>query len=138
MNRINIPILTAKQRRELEQGYKKGKKRCFRTRCQVILLKSEGRTSIEVGSMMGVSEACVNSLVNKYKNGGISVLHTQPGQGRKTIITSEDKEAIFSAIKANQQQLQAAKKEWEKQSGKKVCYNTFATFVKKMNKKNKT
>jgi transposase len=132
MNRINTPILTEEQRKELEEGFNNGKSRCFRIRCQVILLKSECRTSKEVGTLTGMCEGIVNSLVKKYKAGGIIALHTQPGQGRKPIITEEDKEAILAALQANQQQFKTAKAEWEKQSGKKVCDNTFKSFLNKL------
>jgi transposase len=101
-------------------------------RCQVVLLKSESRTSKEVGELTGMCEGIVNSLVKKYKTGGIIALHTQPGQGRKPIITEEDKEAIVAALQANRQQLKTAKAEWEKQSGKKVCDNTFKSFLSKL------
>jgi len=85
-------------------------------RCQSILLKSEGRTSKEVGSITGMSHISVNSWVKRYKSGGISGLSTKPGRGRKPIISPElDKSAILEAIKANRQRMRTAKAEWESQ-----------------------
>jgi transposase len=131
MNRINTPILTEEQRKELEEGFKNGKSRCFRIRCQVILLKAECRSSKEVGALTGMCEGIVNSLTKKYKTGGINALQTKPGQGRKPIITEKDKDTILAVLETNRQ-LKTAKAEWEKQSGKKVCANTFKSFLKKL------
>jgi transposase len=132
MNRVNTPVLTEKQRKELENGSKNGTTRCFRVRCRVILLKAECRSSKEVGEMINMCEGIVNSLVKKYQAGGIAALRTRPGQGRKPVITDEDKEIILAAMKANGQQMKAAKAEWEKKSGKTVCNNTFKSFLRKI------
>ncbi len=37
------------QRAELENGYRKGEKHCFRMRCLAVLLKTEGFSSSKVG-----------------------------------------------------------------------------------------
>jgi len=132
MGRVNTPSLTPVQRRELESGIRDGKSHCFRMRCQCILLKSEGRTSKDVGKIMGMCNISVDTWVKRYKAEGISGLSTKPGRGRKSIIEDRDKDAIFSAIKANRQRLQTAKAEWEQQSGKKVCSNTFKRFLKSL------
>ena len=133
MGRINRPTLTMEQRNELELGLKQGKSHCFRMRCQSILLKSEGRTSKEVGSITGMCSVSVNTWLKRYNSEGISGLQTQPGRGRKRIISeSEDKEAILSAIKSNRQRMRTAKAEWEQQSGKSVCDSTFKNFLKSL------
>jgi transposase len=132
MGRVNTPSLTLEQRRELESGIRDGKSHCFRMRCQSILLKSEGRSSKDVGIIVGMCDVSVNSWVKRYKSEGLSGLFTKSGRGRKAIIGDEDKESILSAIRANRQRLQTAKAEWEKESGKKVCNNTFKTFLKSL------
>ena len=92
MGRVNTPILTGEQRQALESGLKQGKSHCFRMRCQSILLKSEGRTSKEVGDITGMSNVSVNSWVKRYKTECISGLSTQQGRGRKAILSVfEDK-----------------------------------------------
>jgi transposase len=102
MGRVNAPNLAPEQRHELEKGLKQGKSHCFRMRCQSILLKSEGRTSKEVGSITGMCNVSVNTWLKRYNSDGISGLQTKPGSGRKPIIVErEDKETILSAIKAN-------------------------------------
>ena len=101
-------------------------------RCQSILLKSEGRTSKDVGSITGMCNVIVDTWVKRYKAEGLQGLTTKPGRGRKSIIEDRDKDAVLSAIKANRQRLQTAKAEWEQQSGKKVCSNTFKRFLKSL------
>jgi transposase len=133
MGRVNTPILTWEQRQALESGLKQGKSHCFRMRCQSILLKSEGRTSKEVGEITGMSNVSVNSWVKRYKSEGISGLYTQPGRGRKAILSvSKDKEGILSSIKDNRQRMRTAKAEWEAKSGKSVSDSTFKAFLKSL------
>lgn len=131
MGRVNTPKLLPEQRLELESGFKNSSSHCFRMRCQTILLKSEGRTSKEVGLITGMCHISVNNWTKRFISDGITGLETQSGRGRKPIIsTVEDKEAILEAIKKNRQRMQTAKAEWESQSGKSVCRNTFRAFLK--------
>jgi transposase len=132
MGRVNTPTLTLEQRRELEAGVRDGKSHSFRMRCQSVLLKSDGRTSKDVGSITGMCNVSVDTWVKRYKAEGIHGLLTKSGRGRKPIIEEHDKEAILSVIKANRQRMQTAKAEWERQSGKKVCNNTFKSFLKSL------
>lgn len=133
MGRVNTPVLTSVQRKELESGLKKGNSHSFRMRCQSILLKSEGRTSKEVGSITGMCHISVNSWLNRYKSEGISGLYTKPGRGRKSILSlEEDKASILESIKANRQRMRTAKAEWEVTSGKSVSDSTFKAFLKSL------
>jgi transposase len=129
MGRVNTPALTVEQHQALSEGFREGKSHCFRMRCQCILLKSEGCTSKEVAFVTDMCEMSVNYWLSRYKREGISGLQTKSGRGRKPIINeSEDKESILSAIKANRQRMRMAKVQWEAESGKKVCANTFKVF----------
>jgi transposase len=133
MGRVNTPILAREQYQALESGLKQGKSHCFRMRCQSILLKSESRTSKEVGEITGMSNVSVNNWVRRYKSEGISGLYTQPGRGRKAILSVlEDKESILSSIKDNRQRMRTAKAEWEAKSGKSVSESTFKAFLKSL------
>lgn len=133
MGRVNTPQLTTSQYAELEKGFKTGNSHCFRMRCYTILLKSEGRTSKEVGTLTGMSHISVNSWLKRYKMHGLEGLKTQPGRGRKPIIIeSEDRESLLEAIKSNRQRLQTAKTEWEAQSGKSISRQTFRRFLKSL------
>jgi transposase len=132
MGRVNTPTLTAGQRIELELGFREGISHSFRMRCHSILLKSEGRTSKDVGMIVGMRNVSVDHWVKRYKDEGFSGLFTRPGRGRKSIMQAEDKESVLSAVKANRQRLQTAKAEWERSSGKKVSRNTFKNFLRSL------
>lgn len=131
MGRVNTPILTASALEELEHGFNIGKKAAFRKRCQVIILKSQGRTSKDVGQITGMSHISVNSWLKRYKESGILGLHTRPGRGRKPKLSkTADSERIVSLVKSHWQRLKLAKAEWEAESGRQVSLNTFKTFLK--------
>jgi transposase len=130
MSRVNTPQLTDKDRSVLVQGFKNGDSHCFRNRCHVILLKAEGRTSKDVGRITGMSHISVNHRVKRFRQEGISGLHNRPGQGRKSILDSEDRKDLLEAIKSHRQRLQTAKAEWEAGRGKSISDSTLRRFLK--------
>jgi len=85
MSRVNTPKLSADERTVLENGHRNGKTHAFRNRCQVILLKSEGRTSKEVGLIVKMSNMSVDAWVHRFKSEGIDGLQTRKGRGRKPL-----------------------------------------------------
>jgi hypothetical protein len=50
----------------LEHGYRQGKTHGFRWRCQIILLKSEKRTSREITTILGGCEMTINNWLRRY------------------------------------------------------------------------
>ena len=90
MGKTKVIELTAEQRAELEKGYRTGKSHCFRTRCQMVLLKSEKRTSIEVAQVLGCCEMVVNNWLNRYETEGIEGLATRAGRGRPPILSQQN------------------------------------------------
>lgn len=131
MGRVNTPILSESAKLALEHDFKTSQVHSYRMRCQVILLKSTGRKSEEVGEITGMTYVSVNAWVKRYKDFGIEGLQTQPGRGRKRILNKEtDKESILKSVKANRQRIQTAKAEWEKESGRSVSLSTLKVFLK--------
>lgn len=55
MGRFIKVELSDDQRKELENGYRNGKTHAFRLRCQMVLLKSEGRKSQDIADFLGSS-----------------------------------------------------------------------------------
>ena len=55
MGRVNTPILSESSRTELETLFENSNNHSLRKRCQTILLKSDGRHSKDVGSIVGMS-----------------------------------------------------------------------------------
>jgi transposase len=131
MGRVNTPILIESAKLALEHDFKTSQIHSYRMRCQVILLKSTGRNSEEVGEITGMTYVSVNAWVKRYKDFGIEGLRTKPGRGRKAILNKEtDKESILESVKAHRQRIQTAKAEWEEKSGKSVSVSTWKLFLK--------
>jgi transposase len=131
MSRVNTPLLSEPAKLALEQGARVGKTPCFRTRCEVILLKAMGLTSEEVSKFTAMTYVSVNTWTKRYKEEGIDGLKTKPGRGRKAVLNVViDKESVLQVIKANRQRIQTAKAEWEQESNKSVSLSTFKAFLK--------
>lgn len=123
--------LTKEQRLELENGYKNGKSHSFRQRCQIILLKSEKRTSLEVTDILGGCEMVVNNWLNRYEAEGIKGLETRAGRGRKTILQAIDLERVKAAVKENRQRISQVRLELEESLGKEFSNSSLKRFLKK-------
>ncbi len=94
MGKTKVVELTAEQRTELEKGYRTGKSPCFRVRCQMILLKSERRTSVEVAEVLGCCEMVVNNWLARYEKEGLEGLATRAGRGRPPILSQQNPEHL--------------------------------------------
>lgn len=117
------------QRAELENGYRKGERHCFRMRCLAVLLKSEGLSSAKVGERVGMNEHTVNSWLKRYRKEGMKGLETRPGRGRKPIMDSSDEEAVRKAIEQDRQSVNKAREAWQQASGKEASESTFKRFL---------
>ncbi len=125
---INLPVV---QRAALEQGYRNGASHAFRMRCQIILLKSESRSSAEVGRIVGCCEITVNNWLTRYQVEGLEGLQTKPGRGRKAILDAEtDLEPVKAAVRSSWQRVRLAKADLEEVLGKSFCDRTLVRFLK--------
>lgn len=126
--------LSEAQHRQLEQ--------CMRTystapvvrlRCQIILLKAQGRSATDIGSIVGACSNSVHSWVKRYQSEGIRGLLTKAGRGRKKLLKEkEDAPAVVLSIKEHRQSLKATQAAFEAQGGKHVSEETFRTFLKSL------
>jgi len=131
MGKTKVIKLTAEQREELENGYRNGQTHSFRQRCQMVLLKSEERTSIEVVGILGSCEMTVNNWLQRYKKEGIEGLRTRPGRGRKAILQAADLEQVKAAVKQSRQKISVARAELEESLGKEFSHSSLKRFLKK-------
>lgn len=133
MGRIRTVKLTELQRQELEQGYNYGQSPVFRKRCHVVLLKSTGRSSADVSSIVGMNQMSINNWLNRYECEGIEGLKNKPGQGRKPILdTVSEKDKIKKAVQQERQRLDQAKQMLEKDLNKEFSKRTLQRFLKKL------
>ncbi len=132
MGKTKIVILDEKQRAELEKGWRESDNHTFRQRCQLILLKSEGRISTDIAGILGCCEMVVNNWVKRFEAEGIKGLKTRPGRGGKAILRVEiDLEQVRAAVQKHRQRLAVAKAELEEQLGKQFSEKTLSRFIKK-------
>lgn len=131
--RINTPVLDREAKAALEKGYKTGASHTFRQRCQVILLKSEGRDSKQVGGIVKMCEMTVNNWVSRYKQEGIAGLKTKAGRGRKPLLTiATDSERVKAAVEANRQSLRRATEAFKAESNQTLSHDTLRRFLKSL------
>ncbi len=131
MGKTKLIELNKAQREELENGYRNGKTHSFRQRCQMVLLKSENRTSLEVVSILGGCEMTVNNWLKRYESEGIEGLQTKPGRGRKAILQPIDLESVKEAVKQSRQRISVARAELETSLGKEFSNSSLKRFLKK-------
>jgi len=133
MGRIIKIELTDDQRKELEKSCRNGKSHAFRVRCQLVLLKSEGRKSTEIASFLGFCQQAVNLWLNRYKAEGINGLLVRPGRGRPPILSKEeDFETVKKAVQKHRQRIGIAKAELEESLGKEFSTRTLERYLKNL------
>jgi transposase len=123
--------LNEQQRSQLLQGHQTGKTHVFRLRCQMVLLKAEGRKSQDIADFLGLCQQAVNNWLWRYKQLGISGLHTQSGQGRPPILQhTQDAQAVRLAVAEHRQRISQARADLEDTLGKKFSEKTLRRFLK--------
>jgi transposase len=133
MAKIKSITLTPEQQKELEQGYRQGPSAAFRVRCQMVLLKSQHRSSHQVAAIVGCCEVVVNRWLTRYQEEGLAGLQTKPGRGRKAILdAATDLERVREAVRGNRQRLRVAKADLEEALGKTFSDKTLRRFLKKL------
>ncbi len=131
MGKTKVIELTKAQREELENGYRTGKTHSFRQRCQMVLLKSEKRPSLEVVDILGGCEMTVNNWLVRYQSEGIKGLQTRAGRGGKAILQAADLEQVKAAVKQSRQRLSVARAELKESLGKEFSQSSLKRFLKK-------
>ncbi len=133
MGKIRTIDLRSAARQELEQGYRSGESHALRQRCQLVLLKSEGRTSEQVAQLLKMHPVTVNNWLTRYQTEGLAGLATKPGRGRKPVFEpARDLEQVRQAVVQERQRLSQAKFMLEQQLGKEFSLKTLKRFLKKL------
>jgi len=131
MGKTKVIELPAAERLELENGYRNGRTHSFRQRCQMILLKSEKRSSLEVVGILGSCEMTINNWLKRYESEGVEGLRTRAGRGRKAILQAVDLEQVKAAVKQSRQKISVARAELEASLGKEFSPSSLKRFLKK-------
>jgi len=102
-----------------------------RLRCQFILLKAQGRTAPDIGSIVGMCELSMHHWIDRYRTEGISGMLTRKGQGRKPLLNPQaDAPAVILSVKAHRQSVRAVQAAYEANGGKRVSEDCFRAFLK--------
>ena len=135
MGKKKVVELSTEQRTELEKGYRKGKSHAFRQRCQMILLKAENRTSMEVVEILGGCEVVVNNWLKRFEAEGIKGLKTRAGRGRPPILSQQNPEhlkKVAAGIKEHPNSVKTVIAKLEEDLGLEMSLDTLKRFLKKM------
>ncbi len=135
MGKKKIVQLIEAQQDELENGYRNGKSHAFRQRCQMVLLKSENRSSREVAGIMGCCEVVVNTWQRRFETEGIEGLKTRPGRGRPSILSQQNPEhlrKVREEIKPHPNSVKTVVARLEEDLDLAMHPETLKRFLKKM------
>lgn len=134
MGKTRTVELTVEEKQSLEEGYGSGKSHAFRKRCQLVLLKSQERTSKDVGQIVEMNQISINKWLDRYQAEGIAGLATKPGRGRKPVLDQEqDAAKVRQAVQQERQRLSQAKQILEEELNKEFSLKTLKRFLKRLN-----
>lgn len=135
MGKTKVIELSTEQRAALEKGYRQGKSHAFRMRCQMVLLKSEQRSSLEVGQILGCCEIVVNNWLTRYEEEGIKGLETRPGRGRKPKLSTQNPvhlQTVKAEIAKHPQSVKTVVAKLEEELDLAMHPDTLKRFLKKL------
>ncbi|MGI8655232.1 MAG: helix-turn-helix domain-containing protein [Pyrinomonadaceae bacterium] len=133
MGRFIKITLDDKTRAALEAGHRRDQSHTFRQRCQIVLLKTQGRKSKEIAAIFGCGEKSVNDWLHRYLCEGIEGLRTKPGRGRPGILsTATDAARVRQAVTEHRQRISQAKAALEEDLGKEFSQRTLVRFLKNL------
>ena len=84
----------------LLEGKKSGKSEGYRMRCHGIILSYRGYSVEEIAEFFEVTRVTVYNWMNRWEESGIEGLKTQPGQGRKPMLQTDNKLHVKAVKKA--------------------------------------
>lgn len=126
--------LDVASKKELELGFKSGKKSTFRQRCHYILLSSQGKKMSEIAEIYQVRYETILKWIHRYEQGGIENLQTAKGKGRRPIIRIDNEVEVLQIekwVEENPQNLNITLAKMEKELGKVVNKRTLQRFLAK-------
>lgn len=135
MGKTKVVELSVEQRAALEKGYRKGANHAFRMRCQMVLLKSEKRSSLEVASILDCCEIVINNWLHRYEEQGIKGLETRPGRGRKPKLSTQNPvhlETVKAEIAKHPQSVKTVVAKLDEELDVQMHPDTLKRFLKKL------
>jgi transposase len=135
MGKTRTIELTDEQRTALENGYRKGKNHAFRFRCQMVLLKSENRSSVEIAEILSCCEVVINNWLTRFEQEGIQGLRTRAGRGRKPKLSTQNPvhlQKVKAEIALHPQSIKTVIAKLEEELDLQMHPDTLKRFLKRL------
>ncbi len=119
----------------LQEGHKNGSQFQFRNRCFCLILSGQGKTVRELAQFFEVSRITIYSWFDAWETSGIAGLMNRKGQGRKPILSLQNKEQVAkvkAALARNPQSVKSAVAELEPKLQVKMHPETLKRFLKNL------
>ena len=104
----------------MEEGFRHGKSHAYRMRCRVLLLKSQGLTSKEIGVQTEMTHISVTHGWNTSRWGASKDWRHVPDEVENRSWTIQMRKAVRRAIGNDRQSVKKAKEARQQASGKEA------------------
>lgn len=109
---MDIFPLSDRARTELEYVYRTCSDADTRTRCHIVLLYNEHRSTGELAGLFKVSEDTILRAIVRYREGGIAALPNRPHPGPKKGYLPEDETFLLEVIRQSPRSLGLTFSNW--------------------------
>lgn len=100
-----VRSLAAKERRQIEELFRRGPNARIRRRAQAVRLSAMGYPAAQIVEIIGCSRQTVHNSFNAFEAGGCDALFDSPRSGRPAIATVDYRWRLVQAVKANPRDL---------------------------------
>lgn len=116
----------------LQEGYKNSKDFQFRARCHCLLLSNQRYEIASLATIFQVGRQTITNWFDGWRDKGIRGIMTQPGQGRKPILTPVDQPLIKARVQAAPQNMKQVREELKQELNKEFSTKTLTRFLKSL------
>jgi transposase len=127
--------LTNTELATLQEGHKNGSQFQFRNRCFCLVLSNQGKSVSQLSQLFEVSRISVYSWFDAWETNGICGLMNQKGQGRKPILSLQNKTHVAQVkalVAKNPQSVKSVVAELEPKLNVKMHPETLKRFLKNL------
>jgi transposase len=113
MEKLYVPSLSAEQKVELEELYRKTEVPRVRTRAQMVLLSAEKNLKVDdIADIVRESSVTVLRWLHRYMAEGMQGLMDAPRAGRSSILTDEFRKRLLEVVRRRPRSLELEYSMW--------------------------
>jgi transposase len=113
MEKLYVPFLSAEQKVEVEELYRKTEVPRVRTRAQMVLLSAEKKLKVdEIADIVRESSVTVLRWLHRYMAEGIQGLMDAPRSGRSSILTDQFRKRLLEVVRRRPRSLELEFSMW--------------------------